>query len=101
MVLGGLSWTALFARDFPRAKSAAAQAMALAGQAPSIRLNYAHALLFANDVDGAKEIYLEGLANGGDADSKWRAMVIADFKDLSAANLHHEAMDIVLRQLGN
>ncbi len=100
-VLGGLSWTALFARDFPRAKSAAGQAMALAGQVPSIRLNYAHALLFANDVDGAQKIYLEGLATGGDAGSKWRAMLIADFKDLSAANLHHEAMDIVLRQLGN
>jgi tetratricopeptide (TPR) repeat protein len=100
-VLGGLSWTALFARDFPRAKSAAAQAMALAGQEPSILLNYAHALLFTNDVVGAQKIYLEGLATGGDAGSKWRAMLIADFKDLSAANLHHEVMDIVLRQSGS
>jgi tetratricopeptide (TPR) repeat protein len=103
-VLSSMSWTALFARDFTRAKQAAYQATVLDPSLAAAQLNYAHALMFSGDLESgdlekAKNFYLDGPSSGA-KDPDWRAHIRQDFTNLKAGNLRHPLMDEIERDLG-
>ena len=99
-VLSSLCWTALLAQNTRRAELAGRQAVALAPGLLSAKLNYAHALMYSEELAGAKKIYLDGLSAGGEAAVRWRKMIRSDFADLSTRNLWHPFMAEIEREIG-
>ena len=100
-VLSSLCWTALLAQNTQRAVWAGQQALALAPELPLAKLNYAHALMYAGDLAGAKKIYLQGLSAGGNVAGDWRKSIRKDFADLSERRLRHPFMAEIDREIGN
>jgi tetratricopeptide (TPR) repeat protein len=98
-VLSSLCWTALLAQNAQRAELAGRQAVALAPGLLSAKLNHAHALMYTDELAGAKKIYLDGLSAGGEAAVRWRTMIRSDFADLSARNLRHPFMAEIEREI--
>src|SRR5262245_27711169 len=97
--LGSLSWTALFAHDPKRAVWAAEQALVLAPQLEFARINHAHALMFAGDAAGARQIYLDGLKAGGAAAAQWRYAIKQDFAELSQRGLQNPQMSEIEKEI--
>jgi tetratricopeptide (TPR) repeat protein len=98
--LGALSWTALFSRNAPRAVWASEQAIAIAPGLTFAQLNYAHALMYAGDIEGARRAYLDGLKPGGELAKDWRRMIRQDFSDFVARDLKHPVMVEIDREIG-
>jgi tetratricopeptide (TPR) repeat protein len=99
--LGALCWTALFADNLPRAVWAGEQALALDPGLRFARINYAHALMLSGDRAAARKIYLDGIAEGGDAAADWRKMIRKDFADLAARKITHPMMTEIEKEIGN
>jgi tetratricopeptide (TPR) repeat protein len=92
--LGSVAWYALFARDFEAALAAARRAADLAPDLLFVRTNLAHALMFLNRSDEAKDIYLE--FRGAPLNGKtWEQVVLEDFTELRKAGLANPLMDVI------
>jgi tetratricopeptide (TPR) repeat protein len=92
--LGNVSWAALFARDFDKARLASRRAAELAPDLIWVKTNLAHALMFLNRTDEARTIYFEfrgkiALSNG----RTWEQAVIDDFEIFRKAGLVNPLMD--------
>ena len=98
--LGELCWTALFARNVPRALWAGEQALALDPTLRFARLNHAHALMYSGDAVRARQIYLGGMPADAAAAARWRQSIRADFVDLAARKLRHPLMADIDREIG-
>ena len=93
-VLGGLSHTLLFVRDFAKALESADEAIALAPDEIWLHTNRAHALMFLGRVDEARALYLKhrGAKNVGGKGS-WETVILDDFAELRKAGLTSPLMD--------
>lgn len=98
--LGELCWTALFARNVPRALWAGEQALALDPALRFARLNHAHALMYSGDAVRARQIYLGGMPADAAAAARWRQSIRADFAELAARKLQHPLMADIDREIG-
>ena len=98
--LGELCWTALFARNVPRALWAGEQALALDPGLRFARLNHAHALMVSGDAARARKIYLGGLLGDAALAARWRQSIRADFAELAARKLQHPLMVDINREIG-
>jgi tetratricopeptide (TPR) repeat protein len=98
-VLSSVCWTAILARDTPRAELAGREAVALDRKNDGARLNYAHALMFSGNLAAARKIYLDGPGAGEARAAKWRESIRKDFKVLAANNLRHPLMDEIERDI--
>ena len=92
--LDSLSWHALFAREFPRALSAAERAHSLAPDALWIEINRAHALMFFGRAAEARALYLshrdEPVPNN--ADKPWQRVIVEDFAEFRKVGLVNPQM---------
>lgn len=98
--LGELCWTALFARNVPRALWAGEQALALDPSLRFARLNHAHALMYSGDTLRARQIYLGGMPADAAAAARWRQSIRSDFAELAARKLQHPLMADIDREIG-
>ena len=98
--LGELCWTALFARNVPRALWAGEQALALDPSLRFARLNHAHALMYSGDALRARQIYLGGLQGDAALAARWRQSIRADFAELATRKLWHPLMGDIDREIG-
>jgi tetratricopeptide (TPR) repeat protein len=89
--LGTLSWSALLARDFPRAKWAGQHAVDLAPKLDWVKLNYAHALMLSGQQEKAKEIYLTPGAPSTEAAQR-KAQIIDDFEEMKKRRISDSLM---------
>jgi tetratricopeptide (TPR) repeat protein len=89
--LGTLSWSALLARDFPRAKWAGEHAADLAPKLDWVKLNYAHALMLSGHQEQAKEIYLTG-AFSAEALPNWKSQIFEDFEEMEKRHISDTLM---------
>jgi tetratricopeptide (TPR) repeat protein len=80
--LGTLSWSALLAGDFSRAKWAGQHAVELAPRLDWVRLNYAHALMMSGEPQQAKQIYLMTGALSAEAARAWSSQIRDDFAEM-------------------
>ena len=85
--LGSLAWTELFVRDFEKSLAASRRAADLAPDLIWIRVNLAHALMFLNRTDEARQVYLEFRGKKTFKDKIWEQSVLEDFSDLRKAGL--------------
>jgi tetratricopeptide (TPR) repeat protein len=100
--LSEVAWYALFAREYPRALTAAERAHALLPAELIIETNRAHALMFLGRPKDAGELYL---AHKGERLSEtdgrlWEQAVAEDFAEFQKAGLSNPLMGDILRQLG-
>lgn len=93
----GLSWYAIFNRDFEGAIAYANNGIQLNPDNPYIYINLAHGLLFTNQFDRAWQTYLNTKFIGIKLpDGRyWEETLLKDFKDLNDAGLVHPKMDVI------
>jgi tetratricopeptide (TPR) repeat protein len=95
-LIGSLAYRFVLARNFVRALEAADQATTLASGEIWIRGNRAHALMFLDRTDEARELYLKYRgAKNVVAEKSWETSVLEDFGELRKAGLAHPLMDEV------
>jgi tetratricopeptide (TPR) repeat protein len=102
--LGGLCWTALFTKDadyIERAVWAGRTAVELMPNLNFAKLNHAHALMYAGDVDAAERIYLDGARGNDEGSAGWRKSVRKDFAELTARHLDHPLMAKIEKEMGD
>ena len=80
--LGTLSWSALLAKNFPRAEWAGRHAVELAPKLDWVKFNYAHALMLSGHIDKAKDIYFATGALSPEAAKNWKAGILKDFEEM-------------------
>jgi tetratricopeptide (TPR) repeat protein len=100
--LGSLCWTALFTKlpqDVERAVWACRNGVELMPNLGFVKLNQAHALMYAGDVGTAERIYLEGARGNDKASAEWRKNVRKDFAELTARRLRHPLMAKIEREI--
>jgi tetratricopeptide (TPR) repeat protein len=90
--LGTLSWSALLARDFLRAKWAGQHAVDLAPKFDWVKLNYAHALMLSGRREQAKEIYLATGAFSAEAARNWKSQIFEDFEEMKKRHISDSLM---------
>jgi len=90
--LGTLCWSALFAKKVSRAKWAGEEATTLVPGLAFVKLNYAHALMYAGDTASARQIYVDGASGDSEVAVAWRKSVREDFAVLTERGLHHPLM---------
>jgi hypothetical protein len=90
--LGTLSWSALLARDFLRAKWAGQHAVELAPKFDWVKLNYAHALMLSGHQEQAKEIYLATGAFSAEAARNWKSQIFGDFEEMKKRHISDSLM---------
>jgi len=88
--LGNLAWYALFAGLPQEALAASDEGMSLSPKLVSLRLNRAHALMFAGQADEARNAYLED--QPGAVQEKWAGLIEDDFSALKKAGLSNPLM---------
>jgi tetratricopeptide (TPR) repeat protein len=93
-LIGSLAYRFVLAGNFVRALEAADQAIALAPNEIWIWGNRAHALMFLDRTDEARDLYLKyrGTKNVV-AEKSWEASVRDDFAELRMAGLAHPLME--------
>ena len=102
--LGSLCWTALFTKvpkDIERAVWACRNGVELMPDLSFIKLNQAHALMYAGDVGAATRIYLDGARGTHKANAEWRKSVRKDFAELAARRLRHPLMAKIESEIGD
>jgi tetratricopeptide (TPR) repeat protein len=102
--LGSLCWTALFTKvpeDIKRAVWACRNGVELMPDLSFVKLNYAHALMFAEDVGAATRIYLDGARGTDKASAEWRKSVRKDFAEFTARHLRHSLMAKIESEIGD
>jgi tetratricopeptide (TPR) repeat protein len=90
--LGTLSWSALLAGDFPRAKWAGQHAVDLAPKLDWVKFNYAHALMLSGQQEKAKEIYLTTGALSAEAAREWKGQILKDFEQMKKRRIDDSLM---------
>jgi predicted Zn-dependent protease len=90
--LATLCWSALFANKVPRAKWVGQEATTLDPGLALAELNYAHALMYAGDIERARKIYLDGARGDSEVAADWRKKVRDDFAVLTERGLRHPLM---------
>ena len=90
--LATLCWSALFANKVPRAKWVGQEATTLDPGLALAKLNYAHALMYAGDIEWARKIYLDGARGDSEVAAAWRKKVRDDFAVLTERGLRHPLM---------
>jgi tetratricopeptide (TPR) repeat protein len=102
--LGTMAWAAVLADEPRKGVEGAREAVKLAPQLSWIKLNLAHALMFSG-VPGAtveaKGIYLEGLAQTGEAADQWKKSIRDDFAELRKQGLAQDLMKEVELAMSN
>ena len=100
--LNSVAWVALFAREFPRALSAADRAHTLLPDNLSIESNRAHALMFLERGEECKTLYLAYKGESvSKADNKlWERVIAEDFAEFRKAGLTHPMMADIEKELG-
>jgi hypothetical protein len=100
--LGIVSFQALFARDYPKALTAADRALTIAPNELWIVMNRAHALMFVGRINDASTLYLahkdERIANN--ANKLWQQVVAEDFAELRKAGVTNRLMPKIENALG-
>jgi TPR repeat protein len=99
--LKDVAWYALFARDFPKASTAAERAHALLPDNLGIETHRAHALMFLERGAESKALYLAHKGKPVSEDGKlWERVVIEDFAEFRKADLTHPMMADIEKELG-
>jgi tetratricopeptide (TPR) repeat protein len=91
--LGSQAWYALLAQDPDGALKAADAASALAPDQLWLRANRAHALMYSNRLNAAREEYLGHKGKIATGKQNWQAYIAGDFADLRKAGLDHALME--------
>jgi tetratricopeptide (TPR) repeat protein len=92
--IGDLAFRFTLTRNFPRALEAADQAISLAPGEIWLYANRAHALMFLNQADDARAIYMKYRGTQKVQSGKpWEAVILEDFAGLRKAGLTHPLMD--------
>jgi tetratricopeptide (TPR) repeat protein len=102
--LGGLCWTALFTgvqEDIQRALWACQNGVELMPDLGFVKLNHAHALMYAGDEAAAERIYLDGARGSDEASAKWRANVREDFAKFDKQHLRRPLMAKIEKEIGD
>jgi tetratricopeptide (TPR) repeat protein len=98
--LGGVSWYALFTRDYAKALASADRALTIAPDELWIVMHRAHALMLVGRIKEARRLYLahkdERLANN----EFWQQGVAKDFSTLRKAGVTNRLMPKIERVLG-
>jgi hypothetical protein len=85
---GNISFRFVFARDFPRALSAAEEAIAISPGAIWIRGNQAHALMFLGRAEEARDICRKYRGSSNViGELSFEQTILGDFSDFRAAGL--------------
>ena len=99
--LHDVAWRALLAREFTKALTAANRAHALLPYDPEIESNRAHALMFLEQGEESKTLYLahkgKPLGRNGQL---WEHVIAEDFAEFRKAGLTHPMMADIERELG-
>ena len=97
-----VSWSALLAREFAKAVTAAERAHTLWPNNLSIEMNRAHALMFAGREEEAESLYLAHKGQRmSDQNSKlWESVIAKDFAEFRKAGLTHPMMADIEQKLG-
>jgi TPR repeat protein len=91
--LTGVTWLALFAKEFTKALTVADRAHALFPNNLSIETNRAHALMFMEHDEEAKALYLAHKGMVRSVSGKlWEQIIAEDFAKLRDAGLSHPMM---------
>ena len=90
--LGSQAWYALLAQEPDAALKAAEAASALAPDKLWTRANRAHALMYANKFNAAREEYLGNKGKMMSPKQTWQDYIASDFADLRKAGLDHPLM---------
>jgi tetratricopeptide (TPR) repeat protein len=90
--LGTLCWSALLAKNFPRAVWAGRHAVDLAPELNWVKSNYAHTLMFSGQRQKAKEIYLGLGSLSPDAAKQWKDQILKDFEEMKKRRLEDPLM---------
>jgi tetratricopeptide (TPR) repeat protein len=90
---GNVAWDALLARNPAKALMAARQALAIAPDAPWVRINLAHALLLLDRTTEAKALYEQ--IGALRAKPFWTQIVADDFGKLRKAGVTHSLMPTI------
>jgi tetratricopeptide (TPR) repeat protein len=90
--LGTLSWSALLARNLPRAKWAGQHAVDLAPKLDWVKINYAHTLMLSGEREKAKEIYLATSTLSAEEARRWRGQILEDFEDMKKRRIDDSLM---------
>jgi len=100
--LMSVAWHALFAREFTKALTVAERAHALLPDNLSIETNRAHALMFVDDAEESKELYLahKGKPMSEQESKLWESVIAEDFAEFRKAGLTHPMMAEIEKELG-
>jgi TPR repeat protein len=102
-ILGSLAFKELIIRDFSGALDAAVRAHNLAPDQIWIETNHAHALMFLDHLNEAKEIYLSHRNDDdiGLGSLSWQQAVLGDFADFREHSLTHPLMQEIEADFGS
>jgi tetratricopeptide (TPR) repeat protein len=97
--IGGLAYKFILARRFVTALEAADQAISRAPEKIWLYTNRAHALMFLDRVDEARDLYLQYRGTTKvEGDKSWERVILEDFAELRKAGLLHPLMDEIERK---
>jgi hypothetical protein len=92
--ISNLAYGSVLARNFGTALEAADLVVSVAPNDIRLQVNRAHALMFLNRVEEAREVYLryrgEWIVQHG---KPWEAVILEDFAEMRKAELTHPLMD--------
>jgi TPR repeat protein len=99
--LQGVTWDALFAKDYTKGLAVAARAHTLFPDDLSIESNRAHALMFMGHDEEAKALYLAHKGEVPDRSGKlWEQIIAQDFAEFRKAGLTSPMMADIEKELG-
>jgi predicted Zn-dependent protease len=98
--LQGVSKSALYARDFAKALTAAERSLALAPGKRQVEAYRAHALMLLDRADEAKTAYLAHKGQWVDTGTTWEQSVSEGFAELRRAGLTHPMIAEIEKLLG-
>jgi tetratricopeptide (TPR) repeat protein len=90
--LGTLCWSALLAKNFPRAIWAGQHAVDLDPELNWVRSNYAHALMLSGQRQKAREIYLGYDSPSPHAAKQWKDQILKDFEEMKKRRIEDSLM---------
>jgi TPR repeat protein len=98
----GVTWYALFAREFTKALTVADRVHALFPDNLSIETNRAHALMFLGHEEESKAVYFahKGKPLSGQDGQLWERAIAEDFEEFRKAGLTHPMMADIEKELG-
>jgi TPR repeat protein len=100
--LANVAWSALLARDFPKALALTDRGDTLFPHNFHIEGNRAHALMFSGRGEEAKALYLahKGEPVSDENNKLWEQLMVEDFAEFRKAGLTHPMMADIEKELG-